>query len=119
MAPENPYQILGIHPTADEEEIKQAYRRLAKEVHPDHNPGDRRSAERFKVINGAYEILRDPRKRADFDRRGFQSSPTQTAGPSPFGPGGGFSDIFEDLFSDLTRGKPPDSVRWEFPCQAT
>ncbi|MDP6482860.1 MAG: molecular chaperone DnaJ [Nitrospinota bacterium] len=109
MAPDNPYQVLGILPTADEEEIKRAYRRLAKECHPDRNPGDQRSAEKFKIISGAYEILRNPRKRNDFDRRGFRPSPTQTAGPSPFGPGGGLSGVFEDLFSDLMQGKPPDS----------
>lgn len=109
MASDNPYQVLGILPTADEEEIKRAYRRLAMECHPDRNPGDRHSAEKFKLISGAYEILRNPRKRDDFDRRGFRPSPTHTAGPSPFGPGGELSGVFEDLFSDLMQGKPPES----------
>lgn len=66
------YDILGVSRTADEKEIRQAYRRLARQHHPDVNPGDGESAERFKSINAAYEVLSDADKRAKYDRYGDQ-----------------------------------------------
>ena len=66
------YDILGVARTADEKEIRQAYRRLARQHHPDVNPGDEESAERFKAINAAYEVLSDADKRAKYDRYGDQ-----------------------------------------------
>ena len=66
------YDILGVSRTADEREIRQAYRRLARQHHPDVNPGDEASAERFKSINAAYEVLSDADKRARYDRYGDQ-----------------------------------------------
>ena len=66
------YDILGVARNADEREIRQAYRRLARQHHPDVNPGDAESAERFKSINAAYEVLSDADKRAKYDRYGDQ-----------------------------------------------
>ena len=66
------YDILGVSRAADEREIRQAYRRLARQHHPDVNPGDAASAERFKSINAAYEVLSDADKRAKYDRYGDQ-----------------------------------------------
>lgn len=70
MTSRNPYEVLGVPRDATEEDIKKAYRRLALEHHPDRNPGNRDSEERFKEITLAYEILSDPDKRARFDRYG-------------------------------------------------
>ncbi len=64
------YDILGVPRSADEKEIRQAYRRLARQHHPDVNPGDDAAAERFKTINAAYEVLSDADKRAQYDRYG-------------------------------------------------
>ncbi len=66
------YDILGVGRTAEEKEIRQAYRRLARQHHPDVNPGDEAAAERFKDINAAYEVLSDADKRAKYDRYGDQ-----------------------------------------------
>ena len=66
------YDILGVPHGADEKEIRQAYRRLARQHHPDVNPGDDAAAERFKSINAAYEVLSDADKRAKYDRYGDQ-----------------------------------------------
>ncbi|MYC34612.1 MAG: DnaJ domain-containing protein [Chloroflexi bacterium] len=66
------YDILDVPRTADEKEIRQAYRRLARQHHPDVNPGDDAAAERFKTINAAYEVLSDADKRAKYDRYGDQ-----------------------------------------------
>ncbi len=64
------YQILGVSRDADEQEIKRAYRRLARQYHPDVNPGDKAAEERFKEINEAYEVLSDPDKRRKYDQLG-------------------------------------------------
>ncbi len=97
------YEILGVDRNASEEEIKRAYRRLAKKYHPDLNKNDKVAEERFKEISEAYEVLSDPDKRANYDRFGH-------AGVD-FGPGGfdwskftrysDIEDIFGDLFKDL------------------
>lgn len=87
------YDILGVPRAADEKEIRQAYRRLARQHHPDVNPGDDAAAERFKSINAAYEVLSDADKRAKYDRYGDQWQHAehfeQQAGP-------GFSQFFRD-----------------------
>lgn len=98
------YEILGLSRGASEEEIKKAYRRLAKENHPDLNPGNKASEARFKEINEAYEVLSDSEKRTRYDQFGH-------AGFDPgFGGGAGFggididlSDIFESFFGGGTR----------------
>ena len=68
----NPYQVLGVSQTADEDIIKKAYRKAAKECHPDTHPGDKRAEERFKEIGEAYRILSDKQKRKEYDARAAQ-----------------------------------------------
>ena len=65
----NPYQILGVSQTDNEETIKKAYRKAAKECHPDTHPKDRRAEERFKEISEAYRILSDRQKRKEYDEK--------------------------------------------------
>ncbi|MDF7673587.1 DnaJ C-terminal domain-containing protein [Acetobacteraceae bacterium ESL0709] len=83
----DPYATLGVAKTADDKEIRSAYRRLAKQYHPDHNPNDSKAEEKFKAISKAYEILGDKEKRARFDRGEIDAEGQERA---PFGAGGGF-----------------------------
>lgn len=99
----NFYEILGVKNTDDIQTIKKAYKRLASKYHPDKNPGDETFTEKFKEINGAYEVLSDPEKRLQYDNSlngmfgGFSSG-----GHSP-----SFNDIWGDIFN--TAGKRSDS----------
>ena len=116
----DPYSILGVSRSASEKEIKSAYRKLAKELHPDRNADNPKAAERFSQVTGAYDLLSDKDKRAQFDRGEIDGDGNPTA-PFGFGGGGGgysaqghpgaggfefrgggaggdFSDIFEGLF---------------------
>ena len=125
------YQVLGVSRDADEKEIKKAYRQLARKFHPDANTGEPNAEDRFKEINEAYEVLKDPEKRAKYDRFGadwerYQHAEASeySAGPQDFSswfsgaPGGGrvhyeyrttgdsgFSDFFETLFGDQFGGR--------------
>jgi curved DNA-binding protein len=89
MNHKDPYEILGVSRTASEDEIKRAYRRLAKQHHPDRNPGDKSAEDKFKEVQAAYEVLGDAQRRAQYDRFGA-GGPTPdfqtwtTGGPSPF-----------------------------------
>ena len=73
MDEKDPYTLLGVARTATEEEIRKAYRKLARKYHPDVNPNDRKAEERFKEISFAYEVLSDKEKRARYDEFGAQS----------------------------------------------
>ncbi len=100
------YEILGIGRDADKEEIKRAYRRLARKYHPDVNkePG---AEERFKEINRAYEVLSEPEMRQRYDRFGEAGVSGAAAGAGGFqdmGDMGGFADLFESIFSGFAGG---------------
>lgn len=88
------YQILGVNRDASQEEIKRAYRKLARRFHPDVNPGDRAAEERFKEINEAYEVLSDPQKRQQYDHLGAGWSQWQRMRGAP----GGFEDFARQWF---------------------
>jgi molecular chaperone DnaJ len=91
------YQILGVDRNASDTEIKKAFRQLALKYHPDRNPGNKESEDKFKEINEAYSCLSDSEKRANYDR--FGTAEGIGAGYSPFG--AGFGDVFEDIFGDF------------------
>jgi molecular chaperone DnaJ len=95
------YKILGVGKNASDEEIKKAYRKLARQFHPDTNQGDKKAEERFKEISQAHDVLSDPEKRKTYDRGGLFGGFGQAPGSGGFDPGaftGGFSDILSNLF---------------------
>lgn len=99
------YETLGVAKSSDEKDMKSAYRKLAMQFHPDKNPGNAAAEAKFKEINEAYETLKDPQKRAAYDRFGHAAF-EQGGGGGGFsgGAGGGFADIFEDIFGDMMGG---------------
>src|SRR5207237_2337661 len=123
MAKKDYYQTLGVKKDAKADEIKKAYRRMARKYHPDVNPGDKASEDRFKQVQEAYDVLSDEKKRKVFDRFGYYADNLDPDAPAyaggagaggaqgfdfsgfnfePGGSGGGSS--FRDIFSDLFGG---------------
>jgi molecular chaperone DnaJ len=93
MAKQDYYEILGVSRTAEEREIKKAYKRLAMKYHPDRNQGDKDAETRFKEIKEAYEVLTDAQKRAAYDQYGHAAFEQGGMGGGGFGGGADFSDI--------------------------
>lgn len=107
MAKRDYYETLGVARTATEADLKRAYRQMALKYHPDRNPGDAEAEARFKEVNEAYEVLKDPQKRAAYDQFGHQAFEAGMGG----GRGGqagfdfsSFADVFDDLFGDFMGG---------------
>jgi len=122
------YKVLGVERKASTDDIRKAYRKLAMQYHPDKNPGDKKSEEKFKEINEAYQVLSDDQKRARYDQLGSAYSNFRTSGGRPgdfqwddwfqqqgagqrsygnaedvFGGAGGFSDFFRSIFGEAVR----------------
>ncbi|GAB4391627.1 MAG: molecular chaperone DnaJ [Gammaproteobacteria bacterium] len=102
------YEVLGLSRNASDADIKKAYRKMAMKYHPDRNQGDATSEEKFKEVQAAYEILKDPQRRAAYDQYGHAAFEAGMGGPGAGGgfrgaPGGmgGFGDIFDDIFGDI------------------
>jgi molecular chaperone DnaJ len=113
MAQRDPYSVLGVDRKASADEIKKAYRKLARQYHPDRNPDDPKAEERFKEIQSAYDIVGDPDKRKQYDRGGIFFGSGGRAGGTGSGGGqggfggfesGAFSDILSNLFGGANKG---------------
>ncbi|MGN6814553.1 MAG: molecular chaperone DnaJ [Solirubrobacterales bacterium] len=111
------YKTLGVAKKASQDEIKKAYRKLARQYHPDRNPGDEKAEEKFKEISAAYDVLSDPEKRKQYDAGGMFGF---GGGQGPFGPGAGggqaggfggfdFGDIFSSVFNRGGGGGRPQA----------
>ena len=107
MAKQDFYELLGVSKSADADEMKRAYRKLAMQYHPDRNPGDKAAEQKFKDISEAYDVLKDEQKRAAYDRFGHAAFENGGRGPGDFAGGfsGGFADIFEEVFGAMGGGR--------------
>lgn len=103
MAKKDFYEVLGVERSADDKEIKKAYRRLAMKFHPDRNPDNAEAEEKFKEATEAYEILSDAQKKTAYDQYGHAGVDPNAGGGAGFG-SGSFSDIFGDVFGDIFGG---------------
>lgn len=114
---DDPYQLLGVARGASQDDISKAFRKLAKELHPDLHPNDKTAPDRFKKVSAAYELLGDPEKRARFDRGEIDGGGEPRRGYNPFGGAGGrtgrpgpgddmgFGDIFGEMFGGGARAR--------------
>ena len=104
MSKQDYYETLGVSRGVDEKALKSAFRKQAMKYHPDRNPDDADAEAKFKEVGEAYEALKDPQKRAAYDRFGHAAFENNGGGGgSPFG-AGGMSDIFEDIFGEMMGG---------------
>ncbi|MEO0547889.1 MAG: molecular chaperone DnaJ [Pseudomonadota bacterium] len=110
MSKQDYYDTLGVSRDADEKALKSAFRKQAMKYHPDRNPDDAAAEAKFKEVGEAYEALKDPQKRAAYDRFGHAAFENGGGGGGPFGGGGspfgggGVGDIFEDIFGEMMGG---------------
>ena len=110
MAKRDYYEVLGVSKGAAEADLKKAYRQLAMKYHPDRNPGDATAETKFKEVSEAYEVLKDPQKKAAYDQFGHQAFEAGMGGGRGAAAGGGnfdfgsFADVFDDLFGDFVGG---------------
>jgi DnaJ-class molecular chaperone len=112
--PRDFYEVLGVAKGASDEDIKKAYRKLARQYHPDRNPGDKQAETRFKELQDAYDVLSDKTKREQYDRFGFVGPDGGFRGAGPGGPAGqtfhwgggpgGFENVDPSAFADILRG---------------
>src|SRR5215831_2118214 len=104
------YGILGVKKNATQEEIRKAFRKLARKHHPDVNPGDKKAEEKFKDLSEANDVLSDPKKRKIYDQLGFYSDNIDPAAAEAYARGGGFgaggfgAGPFPDIFSNIFGG---------------
>ena len=111
MAKRDYYELLGLAREANDQEIKSAFRKLAKKYHPDRNQGDEEAEKNFKAINEAYEVLKDPQKRSAYNQYGhaaFEGGMAGGGGQHGFGNefSSSMSEVFDDLFGDFMGGGP-------------
>ena len=106
---QNYYDLLGVGKTASDKEIKTAYRRMARKLHPDVNPNDNRAQDQFKKVNEAYEVVGDPERRKDYDQFGdnwkHADQMRNMGGGRSGGPGGGMGFDLSDLFRGASAGR--------------
>ena len=100
MSSSDLYEILEVDRNVSQDDLKKSYRRLARQLHPDANPGDAAAEARFKEVSQAYEILSDPERRSNYDRFGSDVG----GGANPFG-GGSVQDIFDMFFGGMGGGR--------------
>ncbi len=106
------YEILGVERGADDKVVKSAFRKLAMQYHPDRNAGDKGAEAKFKQVNEAYDVLKDPQKRAAYDRFGHAAFQNGGGGPGPGAEGfSSFSDIFENIFEEFMGASPRGGQR--------
>ena len=125
MAKQDYYATLGVARDAGAEDLKKAYRKLAMQLHPDRNPGDKQAEARFKELNEAYDVLKDDQKRAAYDRFGHaafeQGGPGAGAHGFDFGGAGGLGDIFDQMFGEFMGGaarpRPRPAAGQRYPRQ--
>jgi len=105
------YEVLGVARDADDKAVKAAFRKLAMQLHPDRNPGDHTAEIKFKEVNAAYECLKDPQKRAAYDR--FGHAAFENGGAAGFNGdfGASMSDIFDNIFGDFMGGARRGNTR--------